>query len=1208
VNADFNIGDNADAIGTLYVRDNARLELKNLWLGKNVTCQGFVYQSGGIVTNAFAASSDWRIAGNGTTASNTVGKYFLSGGRLDLSANLQVGAYGDGEMTVSGGQVNMWTGYPVVGRFGGSTGRLIISGGEFNQLSTAQYTIIGEAGTGFLVVSNLGSLTCTNPLYIGSSNGAVGIGTAYLGSGGTITAPRIAKLNANGFGTVNLDGGTIRANASNPAYIQWLDAANVLDGGVILDSAGYDAYVPQALLGTGNGGVTKVGAGSFSLLGTNTYKGANVINGGKLALSTVSAGGGSITVADSAVLGVTVGAVGTSLASSSVTLGGATAAIDFNFSAYGNPVVAPLYATNLVLNGTVTVNVTAGNLVPATIKLITFENISGAGNLVVGALPQGMSASPLLATNGNTIEMTLLAVDPLVWKGSTDTNWDLVTTNWTVAANATRYMQPWIPGDTVRFDDSAPVEASTVNVATAVSPAAIVVDNSSFEYSLVGTGKISGPVLLTKTGTGVLRVNTANDFTGVVNITNGMLIAGNAAALGVTNGPTVVAGSGTLNVNGLNLGLEPVIASGAGFDGKGAIVNSGAAQNNALNYVTLGGDVVFGGTNRWDVRINGSTRARLSSMGNPYKLTKVSPNQVSIVAADVDPALGDIEVKEGILSFEGASTSLGDTAKTITLFTDAALQLWGATNQIAKPIVMNGHTNANLINGSGTGTIIGPITLNTDSPVSAAVNTTLILNGAIGETAPYKLTKKGAGTLVLGGTNTYSGGFVAAEGNTVVSNSFAFGTGAATVAGTTAGRIQLTADVNVTNTFVSDVNPGATGRGVLEAIGTNNATWSGPINLLAAPGAGGHLVTDAGATLTLAGPITSFNGTVLAQRSGNVVYSGGGSYTNMNLTGLALIGAHNGMATMLNLAIGVSGNSVLDLNGYNQILASLSKGGSAALVTNSSATMATLTLGRDTDNAHTVPIAGNVALVKNNVNTMTMNAVNTYTGPTTVSGGTLLLQAANSNTAPVTVQNGGTLGGNGSVMADVTVQSGGTLSAGAAGVGQFTTTGSVTLQAGSTNWADINNTFGTNDVVAATAVNYGGTLVLNNLGAALAAGNSFKLFAAGSYTGSFAAIIPETPGAGLLWDTSGLPVSGTLKVQLGIPTTPTNITFSVSGSTLTLTWPSDYLGWTAQSNSVDVADTNFWYDIPGSSTSNSLNITVEPGTPKVFYRLRYQTP
>jgi hypothetical protein len=157
---------------------------------------------------------------------------------------------------------------------------------------------------------------------------------------------------------------------------------------------------------------------------------------------------------------------------------------------------------------------------------------------------------------------------------------------------------------------------------------------------------------------------------------------------------------------------------------------------------------------------------------------------------------------------------------------------------------------------------------------------------------------------------------------------------------------------------------------------------------------------------------------------------------------------------------------------------------------------------------------------------------------------------------------------------------------------------------------EINKTANTRDLVqGVTTLNYGGTLAVSYLAGSAAEGDSYKLFDATTYNGSFAAIVPASPGSGLAWDTSNLAVNGTLGVIAGgIPTTPTNLTFSVSGSTLTLTWPSDYLGWTAQSNSLDVSNPNLWFDIPGSASSTSLSITVEPGTPKVFYRLRYQTP
>jgi hypothetical protein len=68
---------------------------------------------------------------------------------------------------------------------------------------------------------------------------------------------------------------------------------------------------------------------------------------------------------------------------------------------------------------------------------------------------------------------------------------------------------------------------------------------------------------------------------------------------------------------------------------------------------------------------------------------------------------------------------------------------------------------------------------------------------------------------------------------------------------------------------------------------------------------------------------------------------------------------------------------------------------------------------------------------------------------------------------------------------------------------------------------------------------------------------------------------------------------------------PTNITYSVTGNTLALTWPATHQGWYVSSNSVNVADTNFWFDVPNSETGTSLNVTIDPSQPNVFYRLRY---
>jgi hypothetical protein len=75
------------------------------------------------------------------------------------------------------------------------------------------------------------------------------------------------------------------------------------------------------------------------------------------------------------------------------------------------------------------------------------------------------------------------------------------------------------------------------------------------------------------------------------------------------------------------------------------------------------------------------------------------------------------------------------------------------------------------------------------------------------------------------------------------------------------------------------------------------------------------------------------------------------------------------------------------------------------------------------------------------------------------------------------------------------------------------------------------NTVHTNDaVVGATTLAYGGVLNVSNLGGTLGAGDTFKLFGAWAYIGSFAAMSLPNLTSGLAWDTSGLLVDGSKKV------------------------------------------------------------------------------
>ena len=167
---------------------------------------------------------------------------------------------------------------------------------------------------------------------------------------------------------------------------------------------------------------------------------------------------------------------------------------------------------------------------------------------------------------------------------------------------------------------------------------------------------------------------------------------------------------------------------------------------------------------------------------------------------------------------------------------------------------------------------------------------------------------------------------------------------------------------------------------------------------------------------------------------------------------------------------------------------------------------------------------------------------NAYTGPRTVTGGTLQVDIALSNTV-TTVSGSGTLSGVGPFNGPVIIGSGGTLSPGgsstlANSIGRMTNNSTLTLQAGSKCYLEVNLTTKTNDsVFGLSSVAYGGTLVITNVGAqAFTNGTILKLFTATNYVAGPVAIQPVIPAPGLVWDASQLAVDGTLRVVSPVPT------------------------------------------------------------------------
>jgi fibronectin-binding autotransporter adhesin len=311
---------------------------------------------------------------------------------------------------------------------------------------------------------------------------------------------------------------------------------------------------------------------------------------------------------------------------------------------------------------------------------------------------------------------------------------------------------------------------------------ALVVNNPIVNAIDSGFLPLDNPTVfgITNIGSGVVRLGGNSTFSNQVVVLNGILAVGNGNALGDTNGSTVITNGATLDVNGQNLGSEPVVVSGNGNGGQGVIINNGPAQTTALSDVILAGDVTFGGgtngtypntngffvdtgaTNRWDIRAGASTLATVPP-NSPFSITKIGNNHVSLVAiTNIDPAISNIDVQGGVFAIQTSTTQIGDPSGTVTIHTNAALNIYqltaGPLNK--RVVIQNGGT---LWAQNGSPTNIGPIILGTapgDScyfQVDTNVNLWIVSNSIAG---PGSLITTTNGTLYLASSNGYTGNTV----------------------------------------------------------------------------------------------------------------------------------------------------------------------------------------------------------------------------------------------------------------------------------------------------------------------------------------------------------------------------------------------------------------------------------------------------------------
>jgi fibronectin-binding autotransporter adhesin len=191
-------------------------------------------------------------------------------------------------------------------------------------------------------------------------------------------------------------------------------------------------------------------------------------------------------------------------------------------------------------------------------------------------------------------------------------------------------------------------------------------------------------------------------------------------------------------------------------------------------------------------------------------------------------------------------------------------------------------------------------------------------------------------------------------------------------------------------------------------------------------------------------------------------FSGSGSLDKLGDGTLTFMGdyAFQGVTNILGGAVRIGGTidpetefdlgegGTLDITGKEQTIAGLEGDEGSTVVIGDSE----LTVNQDGDSAFGGDITGDGSLVKEGDGTLNLTGDSSYTGPTSVNGGTLAVNG--SIASPVTVNEGGTLGGNGSV-GSTTVGGGGVIAPGNS-IGQLTVNGDLAFTAGAIYEVEVN--------------------------------------------------------------------------------------------------------------------------------------------------------
>lgn len=834
-------------------------------------------------------------------------------------------------------------------------------GGTATLVNTGTMTLGGgtiSLGTVNMASNTTATGTALATLTLSGSN-VTTIGSIAMASATTVGGTATAAVNLNG-GSITLNGAITRvggagtANATvtlNGATLDMNNNAIGTSSSTVTLAAQSGILKNVASINGATGGLTKSGSGTLELQGNNNYGGATVVSAGTLVVATVSNGGSAGTLGSSSsaagnlvLNGGTLQYTGVTATTDRLFSVGTTAGSALDASGSG--------AVKFTNTGSMGFNAQTGT------RTLTLTGTSAAENSLATVIGDNGGATSLTKTGAGTWLLT----GANTYTGTTSVN-----------------------GGILMLDFSA-----------AGAPASNIISSSSALAMGGGT--------LNVRGTGTLPTQTFAS----------LAVSAGASTVSLTNGTVTFNGSSISRSAGATINLVA---------GAGAVFTATSSLNNTAG--VLGGFATFNGAD-WAARDVSGNLVAFSGY-TPLPATGGSTTTNYSLASSLAPS-GPLTVNSLKISGTGA-LALGTNTLTFTdtngglLYAPAAA---GDSSGITGTgVVGAGTTNEFIVHiNQGTLTIANPVVSGTATAgsLTKAGDGTLVLTGASLYTGT---TNVNAGTLEISGTGTVgsgTGNIVVATGATLRVNS--------TNAAQALGDI---ADVAVAGTFevrASETMGGLSGTGVVRNGGSTNSVLtvnsnnentvfsgviqnggSGTLGL----NKGGSAANTSPFTLsgaesnTYTGVTTVSSGTLILAKTGGAIAVGGNLTVGDGAGTAADMLQLNGSEQIIDSSIvTVTGNATaagtgtFRLNGNSETIGGLSSAGATLNGVVENALLATtgkLILNTTADQTFTGVIQNGtgtgslLALVKTGtaVQTLAGTTANTFTGGTTVLGGTLRL-------------------------------------------------------------------------------------------------------------------------------------------------------------------------------------------------------------------------